>query len=103
HDHGRVGSVLVVIALPDEDLVNDLAFLFGGFHGDIGADLVVHPTAVAVVAININQDAAAGIGGAQASMVMGSSGIMGMWMVTRSPFWRPAKPCSTAATSLTRR
>ena len=40
---------------------------------------------------------------AQASMVMGNSGIMGMWMVTRSPVFSPAKSRSMAANSFTRR
>src|SRR5208337_3639908 len=73
HNHGRVGSVLVVIALPDEHFVNDLAFLFCGFDGDVGAGFVIHPTAVAVVAINVNQDAAAGIGGSQAAGFAGET------------------------------
>ena len=39
---------------------------------------------------------------AQASMVTGSSGTIGMCSVTRSPAWRP-RSRSTAANSLTRR
>ena len=54
HDHGRVGSELVRIALPDENLVNVLAFFFRGFHGDVGAGFVVHPAAVAMIAVGIN-------------------------------------------------
>ncbi len=40
---------------------------------------------------------------AQASMVTGSSGTIGMCRVTRSPVFRPAKSRSSAANSLTRR
>ena len=39
---------------------------------------------------------------AQASMVIGRSGVMGMCSVTRSPALRPAKSRSSAANSLTR-
>ena len=39
---------------------------------------------------------------AQASMVTGSSGTIGMCRVTRSPAWTP-RSCSTAANSFTRR
>ena len=43
-----------------------------------------------------------GTGDHQANMAMGSSGIIGMWMVTRSPVFNPAKSRSMAATSFTR-
>ena len=39
---------------------------------------------------------------AQASIVIGSSATIGMWIVTRSPVLRPAKSRSSAANSLTR-
>ena len=39
---------------------------------------------------------------AQASIVIGSSRIIGMWMVTRSPAFRPQKSRRTAAASFTR-
>src|ERR1700758_957243 len=61
HNHGRVGSVPVRVALPYEDLVDMLAFLLCGFNGEIGTGFVVHPTSVAVVAVGIDEDAAAGI------------------------------------------
>src|SRR5260370_31348112 len=67
HDHRRVGGVFAGIAPPDKDLVNVLALFFGGLHGDVRAGFVVHPLAVAVIAVGINQDAAAGIGGAEAA------------------------------------
>ena len=73
HDHRRVGSVAVRIALPDQNLVDVLAFFFGGFDGDIGAGFVVHPAAVAVIAVGIDEDAAAGIGGAQAAGFAGEA------------------------------
>ena len=38
---------------------------------------------------------------AQASMVTGSSGTIGMCSVTRSPAWRPQKSRSSAANSFT--
>ena len=39
---------------------------------------------------------------AHASIVIGSSATMGMWIVTRSPAWSFAKSESSAANSLTR-
>jgi len=38
---------------------------------------------------------------AQASMVMGSSADMGMWIVTLSPLFNPAKSFNNAVNSLT--
>src|SRR5260221_1079009 len=35
HDHRDVGSILVLVAAPDENLVNLLALFYGGFHGDV--------------------------------------------------------------------
>src|SRR5229473_4661006 len=66
-DHGRFGIVFVVEALPDENFVDGLAFFFRGFHGDVGVAFVVDPFAVAVVAVGVDQHAAAGIRGAQAA------------------------------------
>src|SRR5882672_2404634 len=66
-DHGRVGGVFSWIPLPDENLFDFLSFFRGGAHGDIGAGLVIHPLAVAVVAVSIDEYAAAGIGGAKAA------------------------------------
>ena len=40
---------------------------------------------------------------AQASIATGRSGTIGMWNVTRSPAFTPAKSRSSAANSLTRR
>src|SRR5882762_932481 len=65
--HGRIGSVFSWVALPDKDLVNLLALFRGGANGDIGAGFVVDPLAVAVVAVGIDEDAAAGISGAKAA------------------------------------
>jgi hypothetical protein len=67
HNHGCFGAEAIGIALPDEDLVDGLAFLFRGFDGDVGATFVVDPFAVAVVAVGVDKDAAAGIGGAEAA------------------------------------
>src|ERR1700730_9796777 len=67
HDHGRLGYIFSRIALPDQDLFDFLAFLSGGVHGDIGAGFVIHPFPVAVVAVGIDEHAAAGIGGAEAA------------------------------------
>src|SRR5882762_2233738 len=67
HDHGCFGSVFSWIAFPHQDLFNLLALFRRGSHGDIRAGLVIHPLAVAVIAVGVNQHAAAGIGGAQAA------------------------------------
>ena len=40
---------------------------------------------------------------AQASIETGRSGTIGRWNVTRSPVLTPAKSCSSAANSFTRR
>src|SRR6266568_1244981 len=65
HDHGRFGGVFSGIALPNEDLVDLLPFLLGGLHGNIGTGLVINPLAVAVIAVGIDEDTAAGIGSAK--------------------------------------
>src|SRR5260221_8327597 len=67
HDHGRVGRIFCGIALPDENLFDCLAFFRGRVYGNVGAGLVVHPLAVAAVAVGINQHPAARIGGAQSA------------------------------------
>src|SRR5258707_14929564 len=67
HDHRCVGRIFSGIASPHQDLVDPLAVFGCRFHGDIGASLVVHPLAVTVVAVGVNQDATAGIGGAEAA------------------------------------
>src|SRR5216683_41142 len=67
HDHGRVGSEFTGIAFPDEDLVDGLALFRGGVHGDVRAGFVIDPLAIAAVAVSIDKDAAAGIGGAEAT------------------------------------
>src|SRR5258708_3119542 len=65
HDHGRFGCVFSGIAFPDEDLVDALALFRRGLHGDIGAGLVIHPLAVAALAVGVDEHAAAGISGAE--------------------------------------
>ena len=55
------------IALPHHDFVNMLAFFFGGLHREVGASFVIHPAAVAVVTVDIDEYAAARIGGTQAA------------------------------------
>src|SRR5260370_39585480 len=67
HDHRRVGGVFAGIAPPDKDLVNVLAFFFGGLHGDVRAGFVIHPLAVAMVTVGVDENAAAGVGGAEAA------------------------------------
>src|SRR5258708_9141711 len=67
HDHRRVGGVFAGIAPPDKDLVNVLALFFSGLHGDIRAGFVVHPLAVAMVTVGVDENAAAGICGAEAA------------------------------------
>src|SRR4029077_6398342 len=66
HDHGRVGSEFSGVALPYEDLINVLALFRCGLHGDIRAGFVVHPLAVAAVAVGVDENATARIGGAEA-------------------------------------
>src|SRR5229473_46276 len=67
HDHGRLGSVFFRIAFPNEDLVDVLALFRRGLDGDVRARFVVHPLAVAMVTVDVNENAAAGIGGAEAA------------------------------------
>ena len=66
-DHRRFGHALAGITTPDEDLVDLLALFFCGLNGDVGIAFVVDPFAVAVVAVRVNKNAAAGIGGAEAA------------------------------------
>src|SRR6266576_3254740 len=67
HDHGCFRSVFSGIAFPHEDLVNLLALFRRSSHGDVSAGFVIHPLAVAVISVGVDEDAAAGIGGAQAA------------------------------------
>ncbi len=55
------------IAAPDQNFIYRLAFFLGGLHGDVGAGLVIDPTAVAMVTVGVNQYTAAGISGAHAA------------------------------------
>ena len=64
---GDSERIVSVVALPDQDFVDVLAFFFGGVYGDIGAGFVIDPFAITVVAVSIDQDAAAGIGGTEAT------------------------------------
>src|SRR5262249_45336994 len=52
---------------PNQNFVDVLAFLFRRFDSDIGVTFVVDPFSVAVIAIDINKGAAAGVGGAEAA------------------------------------
>ena len=67
HDHWGFGAEVVGVALPDQDFVDVLAFFFRGFYGDVGAGFVIDPFAVAVITVSVDEDAAAGVGGAQAA------------------------------------
>src|SRR6267142_7005909 len=67
HDHRRFGSVVACIAAPDQDLVDVLAFFFCGCDGDIRVAFVIDLFSVAVIAVGVDEDAAAGIGGAKAT------------------------------------
>ena len=42
-DHRRFGGIVAVVALPDQNFIDVLAFFFGGVHGDVGAGFVVDP------------------------------------------------------------
>ena len=50
-----------------------LAFFFGGFYRNFGGGFVVHPLAVAPVAVGVNQHATAGVGGAQTASLSAKS------------------------------
>ena len=67
HDHRGFGAEVAVVALPEQDFFDVLAFFFGGVYGDVGAGFVVDPFAVAVVAVRVDQDAAAGVGGTESA------------------------------------
>src|SRR5579859_1721472 len=67
HNHRGFGAEVARVALPDENFVDGLAFFFCGFHGDVCVAFVIDPFSVAVVAVGVDQHAAAGIGGAQAA------------------------------------
>ena len=66
-DHRRIRHLFARIAAPDEDFVDVLAFFFCGLNGDIGIALVIDPFSVAVVAVGVDEDAAAGISGAESA------------------------------------
>ena len=66
-DHRGFGTVVTVVAPPEKNLVDVLAFFFCRFDGDVGARLVIDPLAVAMIAVSVDEHAAAGIGGAQAA------------------------------------
>jgi len=53
------------ITAPNEDFVDVLAFFSGGFDGDVRIAFVIDPFSVAIVAVCINKDTAAGVGGAE--------------------------------------
>jgi hypothetical protein len=59
HNHWRIGSKSVGITLPDQHLVDVLAFLLRGGNGKFGTGLVIDPPAVAMIAVGINQNATA--------------------------------------------
>ena len=67
HDHRRFGTEMARVTLPDQNFVDRLAFFRGGIDRDVGAGFVIDPLAVAMVAVGINQNAAAGIGRAQSA------------------------------------
>ena len=67
NDHGCFRRIFSGIALPYQDLFDLLALFRRGLHGNIRAGLVIHPLPIAAVAVRVNEDAAAGIGGAQSA------------------------------------
>src|SRR5438552_2546774 len=66
-NHGRVGHLFAGITAPDQNFVDLVAFFFCGLRGDIGVAFVIDPLSVAIVAVSVDKDAAAGIGGAEAA------------------------------------
>ena len=73
HDHRRVGAVLAGVALPHQNLVDVLAFFFGGLYRDVRGGLMIHPLTVAPITVGVNQHAAAGIGSAQTASLAAES------------------------------
>src|SRR5208282_4907231 len=61
HNHGRFRAEVACVAAPEEHFVDVLPFFFCGGYGDVGAGFVIHPLAIAMITIGINQNAAAGI------------------------------------------
>jgi len=55
------------ITAPDQNFVDVVAFFFCGLHGDIGVAFVIDPLSVAIVAVGVNEDATAGVGGAESA------------------------------------
>src|SRR5579859_1687213 len=66
-DHGRFRHLFARETAPDEDFVDVLAFFFGGGDGDVGVAFMIDPFSVAVVAVGVDENAAAGIGGSEAA------------------------------------
>src|SRR5260221_9362514 len=66
-DHRCFRHLFAGITAPDEDFVDVVAFFLCGLHGDIGVAFVIDPFSIAIVAVNVNEDATARIGGAEAA------------------------------------
>ena len=66
-DHRGFGAEVALVTPPEEHFVDDLALFFRCFHGNIRAGFVIHPLAVAVITVSVDEHAAAGIGGPQAA------------------------------------
>ena len=59
--HGLRRDALTLVAAPDEDLVDFLAFLPGNLDSNVRTGLVIHKLPAAIVAIGVNHDAASGV------------------------------------------
>jgi len=66
-DHSVLGHSFAGIAAPDEDFVDVVAFFLCGLHGDVGVAFVIDPLSIAIVAVGVNKDATAGVGGAESA------------------------------------
>src|SRR5262249_54023204 len=69
----RFGAGVASIAAPDKNFVDVLTFFFGGFDSDVRVTFVVDPFAIAVIAICVDKDAAAGVRGAKAASLAAES------------------------------
>jgi len=66
-DHRCFRHLFAGITTPNQNFVDVVAFFLCGLHGDIGVAFVVDPLSIAIVAVGVNKDATAGIGGAEAA------------------------------------
>src|SRR5256885_1522466 len=66
-DHGRVRHLFAGITAPDENFVDVVAFFLCDLHGDVGVAFVVDPFSIAIVAVGVDENATARVGGTEAA------------------------------------